>query len=198
MTERTDEELTAALDRLAPQWTEMAPARIRALLQKDGAVLSEKRAKALKASRVVQSRTHQPTGGESSKEPAARHPAPCAVPQTPASCAGCGGPNASNTCSACSEVRYCSRDCQVAHWKVHKRTCTRKNVPQDPAVSAVSASASISPALIGKCPTCDCEWARCGCKDKPECWVCLLGVSGGDDLLRGCACRGSAGWVHAR
>lgn len=26
-------------------------------------------------------------------------------------------------CSKCQTVRYCSRDCQKADWKVHKKTC---------------------------------------------------------------------------
>ena len=28
-------------------------------------------------------------------------------------------------CSRCRTVKYCSRDCQVADWKVHKRACSR-------------------------------------------------------------------------
>ncbi|KAK0209659.1 hypothetical protein IW262DRAFT_1416458 [Armillaria fumosa] len=27
------------------------------------------------------------------------------------------------TCSGCSLVRYCSKDCQFAHWKLHKKDC---------------------------------------------------------------------------
>lgn len=28
-----------------------------------------------------------------------------------------------HTCMRCRSARYCSRSCQAAHWKVHKRTC---------------------------------------------------------------------------
>ena len=45
----TDEQLLAALARLDAGWTAMSPARIRAVLCSDGATVSEKRAKALKA-----------------------------------------------------------------------------------------------------------------------------------------------------
>ena len=29
------------------------------------------------------------------------------------------------TCSQCYRAEYCSRDCQVAHWAVHKKTCPK-------------------------------------------------------------------------
>jgi len=29
----------------------------------------------------------------------------------------------SRTCSGCSAVRYCSRECQMRHWKLHKPVC---------------------------------------------------------------------------
>ena len=41
-------------------------------------------------------------------------------------CASCGKPNCKHICSRCRVVRYCSRDCQVAHWgKNHKKECKK-------------------------------------------------------------------------
>ena len=57
----SDNELLAALDRLDAQWTLISAARIRSLLQQDGFVVSEKRAKALKATRVQAATTSQPS-----------------------------------------------------------------------------------------------------------------------------------------
>jgi hypothetical protein len=37
-------------------------------------------------------------------------------------CAACGMERASNVCSKCKEARYCSRECQVAHWPAHKKS----------------------------------------------------------------------------
>ena len=39
------------------------------------------------------------------------------------SCAACRAPHANRTCSRCKSSRYCSNDCQAAHWPVHKRQC---------------------------------------------------------------------------
>ena len=35
-------------------------------------------------------------------------------------------------CSKCKEAHYCSRDCQVAHWKSHKRVCVSIRAHPDP------------------------------------------------------------------
>jgi uncharacterized protein YjhX (UPF0386 family) len=37
--------------------------------------------------------------------------------------AGCASEEASSVCSRCQAVRYCSRECQLADWKAHKRVC---------------------------------------------------------------------------
>ena len=45
-------------------------------------------------------------------------------------CANCSKTqnNAPNLklCAKCRATRYCSRDCQTAHWKVHKKVCTKQ------------------------------------------------------------------------
>ncbi|KAF9476995.1 hypothetical protein BDN70DRAFT_862417 [Pholiota conissans] len=40
-------------------------------------------------------------------------------------CANCGGPGKPtlSACSVCRKTQYCSRECQKAHWKVHKKIC---------------------------------------------------------------------------
>ena len=37
--------------------------------------------------------------------------------------AGCAKEEASSVCARCQTVRYCSRECQRADWKAHKKTC---------------------------------------------------------------------------
>jgi tetratricopeptide (TPR) repeat protein len=37
--------------------------------------------------------------------------------------AGCASEEASNVCAQCHAVRYCSRECQRADWKMHKSSC---------------------------------------------------------------------------
>ena len=41
-------------------------------------------------------------------------------------CANCGKKSTElKQCSRCKSVAYCSRDCQVAHYKVHKKPCLK-------------------------------------------------------------------------
>jgi tetratricopeptide (TPR) repeat protein len=37
---------------------------------------------------------------------------------------GCTSQEASSVCGRCQAVRYCSRECQSAHWKAHRPACT--------------------------------------------------------------------------
>lgn len=37
-------------------------------------------------------------------------------------CATCGA-EAEKRCSKCKQIWYCTRDCQAAHWKIHKANC---------------------------------------------------------------------------
>jgi hypothetical protein len=44
-------------------------------------------------------------------------------------CSGCGAEDAEvrfKKCSRCMAARYCSPECQRAHWKAHKKTCAAK------------------------------------------------------------------------
>jgi hypothetical protein len=38
-------------------------------------------------------------------------------------CAACDAPDAENACSGCRTVRYCGKECQASHWRVHKAAC---------------------------------------------------------------------------
>jgi hypothetical protein len=38
-------------------------------------------------------------------------------------CFKCGRPNCTQQCSICRIARYCSAECQKAHWKIHKKVC---------------------------------------------------------------------------
>ena len=41
-------------------------------------------------------------------------------------CGFCGKTNDVKLCSGCKKESYCSRECQVSHWKIHKIDCKKK------------------------------------------------------------------------
>jgi len=62
--------------------------------------------------------------------------------QEGSTCANCNKTDDSNgekllVCSRCKVVRYCGRDCQVQHWKEHKKECK--------SMSSLSASVTLGP-----------------------------------------------------
>ena len=61
-------------------------------------------------------------------------------------CAKCDQ-DASKKCQSCGAVSYCSRDCQVAHWKTHKKLC--KATTADTA-SAADDDGSLAPSITLK------------------------------------------------
>ena len=38
-------------------------------------------------------------------------------------CAKCGKGGKSLTCTRCRKISYCSKECQISHWKTHKPAC---------------------------------------------------------------------------
>lgn len=44
-------------------------------------------------------------------------------PQRGNACASCGAVTRLKACARCEAVGYCSRECQAAHWREHKRLC---------------------------------------------------------------------------
>mmetsp|Transcript_29758 Transcript_29758/g.59185 ORF Transcript_29758/g.59185 Transcript_29758/m.59185 type:complete len:270 (-) Transcript_29758:124-933(-) len=54
--------------------------------------------------------------------------APTCPPVAPPECSkdGCSNPgDLDKRCGKCFVARYCSRECQVAHWKIHKSECKK-------------------------------------------------------------------------
>eukprot|EP01084_Bolivina_argentea_P086341 156061_1 len=41
------------------------------------------------------------------------------------SCSNCHTPGATFRCGACESVRYCNRECQLKHWRHHKKECKK-------------------------------------------------------------------------
>jgi len=89
-------------------------------------------------------------------------------------CARCGHEEPLHACDKCSDsdTRYCSMDCMRAHAEIHKPICDTAGC-----------------FVLG---TNQCDEVA---DESPTCLVCF---ESGGTMPCGCACRGSAGWAHAR
>lgn len=60
--------------------------------------------------------------GETGPTPAGGAPAAARAASQPVACVHCGGAGL-RVCAGCNYARYCSQECQRAHWKAHKPIC---------------------------------------------------------------------------
>ena len=103
----------------------------------------------------------------------------------PSTCGGCGKPGALSKCASCMQVAYCSKSCQVQHWKKggHKREC--KQLKQTATLMYQTSRTNFKVCTPG---------------GSASCFICLGSDGDGDDepcpTPLGCACRGNAGFGH--
>mmetsp|Transcript_3430 Transcript_3430/g.11264 ORF Transcript_3430/g.11264 Transcript_3430/m.11264 type:complete len:434 (-) Transcript_3430:569-1870(-) len=101
------------------------------------------------------------------------------------SCAWCGEGGATQRCSGCHALFFCSARCSRRSWRVHKAHCQGR-VAKDHV--AIEMAIDVALAKMAKAPPPAAE---------VTCYICL--EEGGDDLARGCACRGpTAGYAHLK
>ena len=71
----------------------------------------------------------------------------------PSTCAACGEAASATlklqTCTACRSVAYCGRDCQLAHWRQHKRRCKEIKAAQSAEVAGRMVAAVVDRDLAG-------------------------------------------------
>ena len=114
--------------------------------------------------------------------PAARLPLPALRP-----CASCAEQTDSNLHCANCYTLYCSRECQLTDWSSggHKQACAGlARAGRETDLGMQSRALTRVSHLSGGVP------------DDAHCLTYLGGGDGADQLVRGCACRGSPRWAH--
>ena len=104
-------------------------------------------------------------------------------------CALCGSSYAPFVCTGCRQEWYCSIPCQKKHWNEHKSVC-KKAANREAEVSGATPNKSRAEKPGAKVKA-SAENAEVDA-GQPFCWICLESCG---ELLRGCACRGTAGYV---
>ena len=110
-----------------------------------------------------------------------------------------------NKCAACATLlsqdttscvrpgcrtRYCNSDCLLAHWRDgHEQDC--EAIARSGGAEQYYADQKYAKAAVEAIK-------RCAADTKGQtCYICMDGAEGsGEGLVRGCACRGAAGFVH--
>ena len=111
------------------------------------------------------------------------------TPPALGSCASCAEKTDANLCCARCHTDYCSRPCQKAHWSSdgHKQNCAGiARAHRDTNIEVQSRALACVSYRSGGAP------------DDAHCLFYLDRGDVTDQLVRGCACRGSSGWSHVR
>ena len=97
-------------------------------------------------------------------------------------CGGCGKLGTLCKCAGCMRVAYCSKTCQIKHWKKggHKRECKQLKPAAAPVAQPTPAAAEAVTPSGGSAP----------------CFICLDADDEPRPIPLGCACRGTAGFAH--
>ncbi|CAL4236317.1 unnamed protein product, partial [Meganyctiphanes norvegica] len=89
------------------------------------------------------------------------------------SCGICGvsGNAVRFMCTACRLSRYCSKEHQVAHWKIHKKMCSSFRIVSSPKCGQYLVASRIiesgivllmdTPLVVGPIPNCSCVCLGC-------------------------------------
>jgi len=91
-------------------------------------------------------------------------------------CANCGKGEGAKACTACKLVKYCNRECQIAHWSQHKKACKKR-------------SAELHDEKLFKQPPAK--------EDCPICFLLLPSISTGSTYQTCCGKRICSGCMHA-
>ena len=97
----------------------------------------------------------------------------------PPRCDTCRADGARMRCTKCSELVFCNRECLRRSWHLHKKVCgaPRRWVSVEMAIERMLAKYKPDPPV-----------------PKAACYICLEE----GDVMRNCACRGDAGYVHLK
>jgi len=98
--------------------------------------------------------------------------------KSPDICANCGkGEESTNTlkaCTACKMVKYCNRECQIAHRPQHKKECRRRAAElHDVELFKQPPPAEDCPICFLRTPTLNLGWQYQSCCGKVICCGCL-------------------------